>query len=45
MRKKDLNLNSNKETSHAERIKGYNKWKEPIIRNEDDYNKLKKKYR
>ena len=27
MRKKDLNLNSNKETSHAEWIKGYNKWK------------------
>ena len=25
-------------------IKGYKKWKEPIIRNEDDYNKLKKKY-
>jgi len=23
-------------------IKGYKKWKEPIIRNEDDYNKLKK---
>ena len=27
MRKKDLNLNSNKETSHAVWIKGYNEWK------------------
>tara|TARA_R100001594_G_scaffold24338_1_gene47700 strand:- start:1962 stop:2063 length:102 start_codon:yes stop_codon:yes gene_type:complete len=27
MRKRDLNLNSNKETSHAEWIKGYKKWK------------------
>ena len=27
MKKKDLNLNSNKETSHAEWIKGYNEWK------------------
>ena len=27
MRKKDLNLNSNKETSYTEWIKGYNEWK------------------
>ena len=27
MRKKGLNLNSNKETSHAKWIKGYNEWK------------------
>ena len=25
--RKSLNLNSNKETSHAEWIKGYNEWK------------------
>ena len=43
MKKKGLNLNFNKETSHTKWIKGYNKWKKTIIRNEDDYNRLKKK--
>ena len=27
MRKRGLNLKSNKKTSHAEWIKGYNEWK------------------